>query len=174
MLSPLSDSRHAAKVPTPVRRAIDTDTVILYDANTGMELRVVLDTNLFVAAYWNKQSASARIIAACLAGDLQACSTPEIERELWIVIRNIRAREEFAATVSNLIGRAERISPWAEVDVHTDDPEDQKFLVCAASADADYLITSDDHLLRLRTVGRTKIVKPGEFWNESTGRRRPS
>jgi putative PIN family toxin of toxin-antitoxin system len=145
-------------------------TGILYDAITGMELKVVLDTNLFVAAYWNKESASARIIAACLAGDLQACATPEIERELWIVIRSIRAREEYAATISNFIGRAERISPWAEVEARTEDPEDQKFLVCAASADADYLVTSDDHLLRLRAVGRTKIVKPGEFWREFAGR----
>ena len=131
-----------------------------------MKPKVVLDTNLFVAAYWNRRSASARIIEACLAGQVQAYYTPEIERELWVVIRNIRAREEFAAIVSNLIGRAEMISPWAQVDVRTEDPEDQKFLVCAASANADYLITSDVHLLKLRTVGKTVIIKPGAFWRD--------
>lgn len=130
----------------------------------GMEPRVVLDTNLFVAAYWNRQSASARIISACLEGRVRAYYTSEVEHELWVVIRNIRAREEYAAVVSNFIGRAERVVPWAEVEVRTEDPEDQKFLVCAASADADYLITSDEHLLRVGSVGRAKIVKPGEFW----------
>lgn len=129
-----------------------------------MKLRVVLDTNLFVAAYWNRRSASAKIIAACLAGELQACCTPEVERELWIIMRNIRAREEFMATVSNFIGRAERVDPHARVEVRTEDPEDQKFLVAAASADADYLISNDDHLLRLGRVVKTEIIKPGDFW----------
>jgi putative PIN family toxin of toxin-antitoxin system len=130
------------------------------------KLRVVLDTNLFVAAYWNRQSASSKIIQACLDGMLQAYYTPEVERELWIVIRNIRAREEFAAFVSNFIGRAERIAPWAQVAIRTEDPEDQKFLICAVSADANYLITSDDHLLTLRTVGIAEIMKPAQFWRD--------
>ncbi|MCL5103130.1 MAG: putative toxin-antitoxin system toxin component, PIN family [Armatimonadetes bacterium] len=129
----------------------------------------MLDTNLFVAAYWNRHSASAKIISACLAGDIQAYYTADVERELWIIMRNIRARDEYKATVSNFIGRAEQVSPWAEVDVRSDDPEDQKFLICAASADADYLITSDDHLLKLGHVDRTRIVRPGVFWREVAG-----
>ena len=128
-----------------------------------MKLRIVLDTNLFVAAYWNRHSASARIIAACIDGSLQAYYTADVERELWLIMGNIRARNEYRATVSNFIGRAQQVSPWAEVDVRAEDPDDQKFLVCAASADADYLISSDDHLLKLKHVGRTQIVKPGTF-----------
>jgi putative PIN family toxin of toxin-antitoxin system len=131
-----------------------------------MRLKVVLDTNLFVAAYWNRHSASAKTIDACLAGEFQAYYTPEVEKELWIVIRTIRVREEYAAVVSNFLARAKPVAPWAEVDVRSEDPADQKFLVCAASADADYLITSDDHLLSLRNVGRTVIIKPGQFWRE--------
>ncbi|MBI2842308.1 MAG: putative toxin-antitoxin system toxin component, PIN family [Armatimonadetes bacterium] len=130
------------------------------------QLKVVLDTNLFVAAYWNRRSASARIIEACLSGHLQVYYTSEVERELWLIMRNIRARDEFRATVSNLIGRAEQVSAQAKVDVRTEDPEDQKFLECAVSANADYLITSDDHLLRLRKTGKTVIIKPGDFWRE--------
>lgn len=134
-----------------------------------MKQRVVLDTNLFIAAYWNKRSASARIITACTAGEFQACYTPEVENELWVVLRTIRVREEYIAEVSNFLGRAKRVDPWAKVDVQSEDPADQKFLVCAASADADYLITSDEHLLKIKTVGRTKIVKPGEFWRTVKG-----
>jgi len=127
------------------------------------KIRVVLDTNLFVAAYWNRRSASWDIINACLNGELQAFYTPEIETERWIVMGNIRANDSYRALVSNFIGRAELVSPWAQVEEHTADPDDQKFLVCAASADADYLISSDDHLLTLGTVNRTVIMKPGVF-----------
>lgn len=130
------------------------------------KIRVVLDTNLFVAAFWNKRSASWKIILACLAGELQAYYTPEVERELWIIMRNIRANDDYKAIVSNFIGRAELVSPWVQVEERTEDPNDQKFLICAASADADYLISSDDHLLTLGTVGRTEIMKPGVFWRE--------
>jgi predicted nucleic acid-binding protein len=44
-------------------------------------LRVVLDTNLFIATYWNRSTASARIIKACIDGELQAYYTPEMNRE---------------------------------------------------------------------------------------------
>ncbi len=139
-----------------------------------MNIKVVLDTNLFVAAYWNKQSASAKIIGACVEGKLQAYYTLEIERELWIIMRNIRARDEYLARVSNFLGRAEVVSSWANVEVRAEDPEDQKFLVCAVSADADYLISSDDHLLRLGTVSRTEIIKPSVFWRDVVCKQRNS
>jgi uncharacterized protein len=132
--------------------------------------RVVLDTNLFVAAYWNRRSASAEIIAASQAGEVNPVYTPEIEQELWRIMDNIGARAEFRAMVSNTLGRSEQVDPWTEVDVRTDDPEDQKFLVCAVSADADYIITSDDHLLRLGAIGRTLIVRPVEFRRQVLGK----
>lgn len=129
-----------------------------------MRLRIVLDTNSIVAAYWNRRSASARIIEACIAGEFQACYTSDVEAEVWRIIQNIKASEEYVAVMKSFFGRAERVEPWAEVDIRAEDPDDQKFLICAASADANYLITSDDHLLKIKSIGRTRILKPGVFW----------
>ncbi|HOK53335.1 MAG TPA: putative toxin-antitoxin system toxin component, PIN family [Armatimonadota bacterium] len=129
-------------------------------------IKVVLDTNLFVAAYWNRRSASSKIIDACLKGNLQAYYTRQIEKELWLIMRNIRAKEEFTAKVTNFIGRAELVENVTRLEALTEDPDDQKFLECAVTIGADYLITSDDHLLRLRSVEGTEIIKPGNFWRD--------
>jgi uncharacterized protein len=137
-------------------------------------MKLVLDTNLFVAAYWNRGSASAKIIDACLRGEFQAVYTPDMEHELWIIMRAIHAREEYAAGVSNFLARAQKVQPWASVQVQSEDPDDQKFLVCAVSAGADYIVTSDIHLLKLEKVDGTEIIKPGELWRSYNADRRVS
>lgn len=43
------------------------------------------------------------------------------------------------------------------------DPNDLKYLEAAASADADFLISSDKDLLALKTFGKTQIVTPNKF-----------
>jgi len=126
---------------------------------------VVLDTNLFVAAYWNARCASAWIIEMCLSGEAEALCTADIARELRYVIRTIRARGDYAARVENFIRSARMVEPVA-VPERAPDPDDQKFLECAA-AGADWLVTSDEHLLGIRGAGRAVIVKPASFLREA-------
>lgn len=46
---------------------------------------------------------------------------------------------------------------------HKEDSSDDKFLECAVEGGADYLISTDRHILALKEVLKTKIVKPAEF-----------
>ena len=43
------------------------------------------------------------------------------------------------------------------------DPEDDKFIRCAAAAGTRYIISSDRHLLALKEYQKIKILSPGEF-----------
>lgn len=43
------------------------------------------------------------------------------------------------------------------------DRKDNKFLVCASEAQADYLISSDEDLLDLKAYEGTRIIPPQEF-----------
>lgn len=43
------------------------------------------------------------------------------------------------------------------------DPDDVKYLEAATAAEADYLISSDNDLLVLKRIGKTKIVSPAAF-----------
>lgn len=122
-------------------------------------ITVLLDTNVFVAAYWNKSSASARLIRACIDGLAQAHYTPEVKREVLHVLRTIRVSESYHAWLEPFWERAVEVRA-APVDVRAEDPDDQKFLEAVMGGQTDFLATNDDHLLRIRYVGRTEIIPP--------------
>ncbi len=58
---------------------------------------------------------------------------------------------------------ASQVRPTQKVFMVEEDPEDNKFLECALEGKADYLITSDRHLLELGEFAVTKICKPTQF-----------
>ena len=44
-----------------------------------------------------------------------------------------------------------------------DDPDDDKILECAVSADCDFIISGDKHLLKLKSYKTIKILNPADF-----------
>jgi len=40
------------------------------------------------------------------------------------------------------------------------------FLACSVSADADFVVSGDEHLLTLKRFGKTRIVNPADFLKE--------
>ncbi len=124
---------------------------------------MVLDTNLFVAAYWNRRSASWKVISACLDGRLHLYYSEQIRSEIRLILRNIRAGEDFKQRVDKALAGGTKILAPGFLAVVKDDPDDDKFLECALYARADFLITSDDHLLRIREFEGVRIVKPADL-----------
>lgn len=124
--------------------------------------RLVLDTNIFVAAGFNPCSRSARILVEADAGQ-------------WRIVWNQATRRETA----RILGR---IPPLAGIDVdaafaeeneftaetHPEqfelvrDPDDRKFAALAAAADAT-LITNDAHLLSVRDRLDVSVLTPREL-----------
>jgi uncharacterized protein len=47
--------------------------------------------------------------------------------------------------------------------VVAEDPTDDRILECAVASRSDYLVTGDNHLLKLGRFRNTKIVKPAAF-----------
>ena len=54
------------------------------------------------------------------------------------------------------------ITPTAALEI-CDDPDDDRILKFAQAADADFIVTGDDDLLRLKHFGSTQIVRPRDF-----------
>lgn len=125
--------------------------------------RVVLDTNVFVAAYWAPASASARVIQACIAGSLTAIYTSQVRREVLSVLRQIKVRDVYLEWLEPFWSGAKEIGAVIVDDTPIDDPADRKFLEAAAGGDADFIVTNDDHLLRIEYLGRTEIITPGSL-----------
>ncbi len=126
-------------------------------------VRVVLDTNVFVAAYWAPNSASAMLIQACIDGAARAAYTREARREVEHILRQIRLPERYFDYLEQYWSAAELVAARRVDDIPVDDPDDRKFLEAAAGANADFLATNDDHLLSVGYVGRTEILSPGSL-----------
>jgi len=55
------------------------------------------------------------------------------------------------------------VEPEEEVEMIKEDPDDNKFLECSLKANADYMISGDQHLLGLRRFKSIEIISPKEF-----------
>lgn len=126
--------------------------------------KIVLDTNLLVAAYFNPRSASATIIERCLNdSSFQTLYTKGMRREANLILRNIRASKSYRERVGRVFELGKRVDKIEKHMLIKDDPEDNKFLDCAISARADYIVTNDEHMLKLSRIPKLSIVKPTEF-----------
>ena len=50
-----------------------------------------------------------------------------------------------------------------KVDIIKEDDEDNCIIECALASDARFIITQDNHLLRLKNFRNIKILNPSEF-----------
>lgn len=124
--------------------------------------RVVLDTNVLVAAGFNPESASARIVQAVREGRLRLVWSEGTRRESESVVRQIPplSWDRFGDLFREEARHAGELHP-EEMD-HVPDPEDRKFAALAGAANA-ALITNDDDLLRSRERADVTIMAPDEF-----------
>ena len=57
----------------------------------------------------------------------------------------------------------ERVESKQRIDAIAEDPTDNRILECAIVSRSEYLVTGDNHLLKLGQFGSTRIVKPADF-----------
>ena len=55
------------------------------------------------------------------------------------------------------------IEPERKCIIVEDDPSDNKIIECAIEANANYIITGDEHLLSIREVGTINNVSAADF-----------
>jgi uncharacterized protein len=125
-------------------------------------LSVVVDTNLFVAAGFNPESDSARILEAVRAGTLRLVWDEATRRETEYVVGSIPPLR--GTDLSAYFDPAARYDGPTSLDEfdHVPDPSDRKFAALAAAAGA-VLVTSDRHLLDGRPHPGVEILTPAEF-----------
>ena len=121
--------------------------------------RVVLDTNVLVAAAYNPASASRRVVAACLGGGLTAVLSPALRREYEFILARAVRGQTYLEQIRRLLDSAEVVDPAQTPRVVPDDPEDDK-LVAAALAAGAVLVTNDAHLLAVAGHEGLEVVRP--------------
>lgn len=137
---------------------------------SAAELRVVLDANQFVSAVLVPVGRPAQILKAWRQGQLDVLISPPMLAEVRRVLLypSLQARHGWdKAQVDAFLDRVRAAGiPIPGTTVVTevfDDPSDDKYLACALEGNAQYIVTGDDHLLRLDPWRGIRIVRPAVF-----------
>ena len=128
-------------------------------------LRVVLDTNVLVSAIVYGGNPR-KVLQAAISGAVDISVSEAIIKELQDVLQRPKfglSVQFVHKTIAEVASIAEWVVPTKHHQLVNDDPSDNQVLDCAAAAEADYLVTGDDHLLRLKKCGNVKIVNSQQF-----------
>jgi predicted nucleic acid-binding protein len=130
--------------------------------------KIVLDTNVFVAAGFNRESHSARILRGVEEGRFALVWDEATRRETEMILARI-PRLGFERVAPLFRPEGEHRGPSApERFDHVEDPDDRKFASLAARAGA-VLVTNDNHLLAHRGRRDPRIETPAEFLRRAGG-----
>jgi len=131
--------------------------------------RIVLDTNILISGIgWSGLPKD--IIEAFLKGEFILL----ISRPLLSELERVLNYKKFyfipdylkKSLIGSLLKAAEFVEIEKKLDIIKDDPEDNRVLECAISGKADYIVTGDEHLLKLYKFNDIKILTPIEFLKE--------
>ena len=121
--------------------------------------RVVLDTNSLLSSLARRGSAYPGW-KGVQEGRYTLCVTTEILEEYEEVIAR-KTRPEVARNVIDFImqqDNVELIDPYFHMNLITADPDDNKFVDCAFTANATYIVSDDSHYDVLRNIPFPEIL----------------
>jgi uncharacterized protein len=128
--------------------------------------RVVLDTNVLVSALILKGRLNA-IVDLWQQGRITPLLCKATFHELIAVFSYPKfdlKRSEIDSILKNeVLPFFEVVDPVADITGICRDPEDDKFLSCAISGSADFLVTGDKDLLDLKRHKRVRGISPSAF-----------
>ena len=133
------------------------------------ELKIVLDTNVWVSALlWGGKPAE--IIVAAEQGKLCIYISEDITAEINQVLAYPKLERIYQTTgqhkddlIEQVLKIAKLVKITSKVDVIKEHPADNKFLECALDAKADYIVSSDKHVLNVIAYKKIQTMLVSDF-----------
>jgi uncharacterized protein len=126
-------------------------------------MKIVLDTNVLINGIRDEYSYEKRIIDAVRKGEIEAYANRQTLRENKLITSQLIDNTDYEKELNDLFSQINWVVNRRQVHI-VDDPEDNKILESAVEAGAEYLVTSDNDLLKIQEFQNIKIVNPSEFW----------
>lgn len=126
-------------------------------------MKIVLDTNVLIDGLKDDHSYQKRIIDEVIAGNIEAFANKQTLQENKLLMKQLIDTPEYEREIDKLFAQINFVDRGKRLRVVRDD-EDNKILESAVESNSDYLITSDNDLLRLGKYKDVKIVSPAQFW----------
>ncbi len=132
-------------------------------------MKITVDTNVLISAtFWYGDSE--KIIAKAENKEIELILSKDIIQEYTEVLQYPEIQDKikdkhlnFRRPVENIIAIATIVQPSKKLNIVKDDPDDNIILECAKEGEVDYIISRDNHLLRLKEFEGIPIIKPEEF-----------
>ncbi|OGK11243.1 MAG: putative toxin-antitoxin system toxin component, PIN family [Candidatus Riflebacteria bacterium RBG_13_59_9] len=130
-------------------------------------MKVVIDTNVFVSSLLNPEGSPRKVIDLWRFEKITLCLSKAILAEYFELLGRFDLTEKpmgehFVRLFQLRYNQVFIASPEAISVVH-EDPHDDKFIECAVGAGADYIVSGDRHLLKLKSYKGIPIVTPAEL-----------
>lgn len=131
--------------------------------------KIVLDTNVWVSALlWGGKPAA--LIKAAEESKVSVFASESIVGEISHVLTYPKLARIYQAEglrFEELIAAVLKVVKFVEVDKKVDvvaeHPADDKFVECALTAGAEYVVSGDKHLLNLGNYRKIRVVSVREF-----------
>lgn len=132
-------------------------------------LRAVLDTNVIISGTIQGSSSAGAILKAWQEGRFLLVTSETLILEARRVFAHPRILKyritatQIEKVFYNLRTYGIMTEGKVPVDVIQEDPADNAVLAAAVEGDADYIVSGDQHLKKLRRYHGMKIITPREF-----------
>jgi putative PIN family toxin of toxin-antitoxin system len=130
----------------------------------GKGEKVVIDTNIFISAFgWGGKPL--KIIDLLENAEIRNCVSEEIINELFIALSYPKLGfpiELQTEILEFILAHSDFYSPKERLKLATD-IKDNKFIECAVSASAKFIITGDKGLLSVKQHGGLKFITPEDY-----------
>ena len=138
----------------------------------GKKVKVVLDTNVWISIFLRK-TLSREFFDIIKVRKIEIYITEEILKEISKVLIYPKINEllKFSGVsekeiIRNIIENSKLVKSKFKLELIKEDPEDNKVLECALQARANFIVSGNKHLLKLKKFKRMKILTPREFLDE--------
>ena len=128
-------------------------------------MRVVLDTNVLISSIFFGGIPS-QILGAWKEANFELAITIEIFEEYQRVANRLNQKYPGIDIdrVLNLIFLNSTVVDTDSAGIRiSEDPDDDKFITCAKSAEAEVIVSGDHHLLDIGEYSGIKILRPADF-----------
>jgi uncharacterized protein len=133
-------------------------------------MKIVLDANVFVSALLTQRGNAKQILDYWQGNKFELLTSPDILDEWGRVLRYphlVQIHRKSEADIQRLLKlvrkQATLIEPTEKLMVSNDE-SDNRYIECAVTGDADFLVTGDKkHLLPIAEYHGIKIISPATF-----------
>lgn len=109
-------------------------------------MRIVLDTNCLIQSI-SQRSRYYAVWESLVNGQNTLCVSNEIIMEYLEILQRLTDHDTAETVVKTIINSkfVEFITPYYHFEMITQDPDDNKFVDCAITANARFIVTNDRH-----------------------------